>query len=200
MQIYTWTERDTLEAVIRAHDRGVDVRVLLEGNVYQIPWINNQTKKKLESAGINVRYTENDLYRFTHTKFWITDQRYCISTGNFTYTSFQKNRDIILCEDDLSIIRFLEEIFLADQEKRKPYFSDPIPKNLAIAPENMRNRLTGYIQNAKKSIIVYVQSLTDPELLELLESRYQAGVDIRVCVAQNDSIQSLSGYSFPVLT
>ena len=103
VEIYTWTEKSTLEAVLRAKDRWVDVRVILEGNVYFTPRINDPTFEKLQTARIPVVFADNRRYTFTHAKFWIVDNEWCLSTGNWSYTTFTKNREFIYCSDDRSI-------------------------------------------------------------------------------------------------
>jgi phosphatidylserine/phosphatidylglycerophosphate/cardiolipin synthase-like enzyme len=80
IEVYTWTERDTVDAAIRAHARGVDVQVLLEGNVYGSPTINRDTTKKLTDAGIPVYYSDPGRFTFTHAKFFIFDDTYIVST------------------------------------------------------------------------------------------------------------------------
>lgn len=130
VEIYTWTERDTLAAIIRAHERGVDTRVILEGNVYGTPRINDTAYETLKNAGIPVVFADNRKYNFTHAKYWILDDKYCISTGNLTYSAFQKNRDMILCDDEKGILPFLESVFLADEKHFYPVFLEPIPADL----------------------------------------------------------------------
>jgi cardiolipin synthase A/B len=194
VEIYTWTERDTLAALIRAHERGVDTRVILEGNVYGTPRINDDTYDTLKNAGIPVIFADNRKYNFTHAKYWIIDEGYCISTGNLTYSSFQKNRDMIVCDDEKGILSILESVFLADEKHIFPVFSTPIPADIALSPINMRSRVTEFIFSAKKSIFLYVQDVSDRELLELLDSRARSGIDVRVCVADNDSYEDYSSY------
>jgi phosphatidylserine/phosphatidylglycerophosphate/cardiolipin synthase-like enzyme len=115
IEIYTWTDKDILASVIDAHRRGVDVRVILEPNVYGTPRINSPTYKTLKSAGIDVAYADGYRYVFTHAKFFLLDDIFYISTGNLTYSSFTKNRDIIYRSTNSEILEFLSSIFLADQ-------------------------------------------------------------------------------------
>jgi phosphatidylserine/phosphatidylglycerophosphate/cardiolipin synthase-like enzyme len=42
IEIYTWTDQKLLDAVLQAKKRGIDVRVILEGNVYGTPKINKK--------------------------------------------------------------------------------------------------------------------------------------------------------------
>ncbi len=199
VEIYTWTEKNTVDAVIRAHNRWVDVRVILEGNVYNTPRINDATYKKLQWAWVPVVFSDNKKYTFTHAKFWIIDDSYCVSTGNFTYSAFQKNRDIIVCDQDRNVLSVLEEVYRADEAHVLPLFSGPVPLNIGMSPLNMRSRLVHYIQSAHTSISVYVQSLSDRGILNLLEAKKKEWLDVLVCLADNESARSLTGYTFPIV-
>jgi phosphatidylserine/phosphatidylglycerophosphate/cardiolipin synthase-like enzyme len=96
--------------------------VILEGNVFQTPKINDPVMKKLEEAQIDAVFA-SDAFTFTHMKMWIIDDEWCVSTGNWSYTSFTKNREFIFCSNDESILHSLEEIFLSDFLHKRPLFS-----------------------------------------------------------------------------
>jgi len=198
IEIYTWTEKDTLSAVIDAYHRWVDVRVILEWNVYGTPRINDPTHTALTQAGIPVMYSDNSRYNFTHAKFWLIDDVYCISTWNLTYSSFQKNRDIILCNSESQILWILSDIFEADILHEWPMFWSKIPKNIGISPINMRSRLMTFLDGAQNRIRIYVQTLSDPQILELLEKQSEKGINIEVCLAENDSNMYFTWYTFPI--
>ena len=199
VEIYTWTEKETLDALIRAHWRGVDTRVILEGNVYGTPRINNDSFARLQNAGIDVIYADNDRYNFTHAKFWMIDDTYCVSTGNLTSSLFQKNRDFIVCDAHPDVLSTLSILFIADQKKELPIFPWMIPMNIFISPIDMRSRLNTLLQKAQKTLYVYVQSAYDAEILILLQKQYTKWIDVRLCVSDGDGIGSIVWYSFPIV-
>jgi cardiolipin synthase len=186
IETYTWTEKETLNAVIRAKHRWIDVQVVLEPNVYNTPWINTETVKKLQNAGVEFSYAENQRYKFTHIKTWIIDDRWCISTGNWSYTSFTKNREFIYCSSDTSLLRDIEEIFHSDFHHIRPYFPWWIDPRIWLAPENIRPWLKHILWNAKKEIIVYNQSISDPEMIHFFEKKSWEWVKISLCQADHD--------------
>ena len=198
VEIYTWTQKDTVDAIIHAHERWIDTRVILEGNVYGTPRINNDTFVKLQNAGIAVVYADNDRYNFTHAKFWIIDDTYCVDTGNLTYSSFQKNRDIIVCDIHPDVLTTLSTLFLADHKKELPIFLWTIPRNIFISPIDMRDRLSSLIRKAQKTLYVYVQSVHDPSTLALLQRAFDSGIDVNLCVSDGNGIWSITGYTFPI--
>lgn len=47
---------------------------------------------------------------------------------------------------------------------------------------------------------MYVQSVSDVALLDLLEEKYRSGIDVKVCKADNTGDDDVSGYSFPIVS
>lgn len=176
--------------------------MILEGNVYGTPTINQKTYQKLRDADVPVVYADNSHYTFTHAKFWIIDDQFCMSTGNLTFTGYKKNRDFIYCDSSTRHLESLSEVFRSDFVHEKPLFSTPLPSSLGLSPINMRDFLTDYITGAKSSLIIYVQSLSDEDILSLLESKKKEGVRIEICVAQNNdttTLPTLSGITIHTL-
>lgn len=171
IEIYTWTNiQELTDAIIAAHHRGVDVRVVLEGNVYQTPTINTPIVKILEKEGIPYVFSDNYRYVFTHAKFWIIDDRYFISTGNWTRSLFSKNQEYIYTNTDTETLDFLMSVFEADEAHLS--YRDPsrVPRHMVISPLNSRDRIRELILSTQSRVILYVQTLSDPELIELLQT------------------------------
>ena len=193
IEIYLWTDTDILDAVLRAHARWVDVRVLLEPNVYGLPDANKKIYRSMTDVWIKVKYTDNYRYVFTHAKFMIIDDRYYISTGNFTRSFFEGNREFIYFGNDIITLDFLREVFLSDFA----YLNLPqtrVPEHMVLSPVNSRERIESMIRTATGSIVIYNQTLTDLSILSLLHEKISEWADIRVCTADNESNrQSLSG-------
>ncbi len=186
LETYTWTEKSTQEAILRAHKRWVDVRVILEWNVYNTPWINNEIVKKLKNADVSFRYADNHRYTFTHIKMWMIDNSVCVSTGNWSYTSFTKNREFIYCTYDDDVINDMEEIFLSDFRYVRPYFPDWLHPAIWLAPENIRTWIYDELKKAKHKIILYNQTVSDDSLISELSRLSSQGIDIEVCQANRD--------------
>lgn len=186
VEIYTWTEKDTLNALLDAKKRWVDVRVILEWNVYGTPRINFSTFEKLQSKDIPVVYADNYRYAFTHAKFFLIDQRYFISTWNFTQSLMKSNRDIIFSDTNHEILVFLESLFLLDFQ-HKNIGNLTIPSNIVLSPNQSREKIEKLLLGAKRSVKIYAQSLSDPYLLEILKSQQEKGIWIEICTAKNET-------------
>lgn len=186
IEIYTWTDKNLLDAVLRAVKRGVDVRVVLEWNVYGTPTINRNVFDALKNAEIPVVYADNHRYTFTHAKFWIIDQEYFVSTGNWTISFFTKNRDAIFVDTDRTMLGFLEKVFLADFAHSAFLDVSQIPHDVIISPLNSRESIESIIKSTKKEILIYVQTLTDDGILQKLEELSHSWITIKICVADNE--------------
>lgn len=77
------------------------------------------------------------------------------------------------------ILTQLEDVFLADQEQR---FIAPKSPLLIFSPTDARVRIENLFYAANKSIILSIQSLSDPRLLTLLkESAEKRNVIVKIC-------------------
>jgi phosphatidylserine/phosphatidylglycerophosphate/cardiolipin synthase-like enzyme len=112
LEVYIFTERDMRDAIIRAHNRGVEVKVLLENNPYKAPYLNDSHYRDLESAGVNVTWSDPLNYSLNHAKLLIIDDSAYVSTGNFSYSLFKYNRDLLLRIFDREFVNVLVALFL----------------------------------------------------------------------------------------
>lgn len=188
IEIYTWTDAaKIIEPIIQAKKRWVDVRVVLEGNVFWTPRINAPIYRKLKDANIIVAYADNNRYTFTHAKFWIIDNMYSISTGNWTASFFTKNREYIYSNTDSSTLKFLEEIFQADISHMSYKDLSHIPSHIVISPLNARSKIEGLMNSTQKKLVIYIQTLDDEGMLNIIKKLYNEKKEIQICTADNDS-------------
>ncbi len=96
VEVYIFTERDLRDALIRAYARGVDVKILLENNPYQAPYLNDDHFTSFQQAHIPVKWSDPLNYSLNHAKLLLIDDYAYISTGNFSYSLFTKNRDMLV--------------------------------------------------------------------------------------------------------
>lgn len=75
---YSFTSKPIARALAAAHDHGVDVRVVLDGNQY-----NHKMDAYLLEHGIPVRISKQ--YNLMHNKFMVIDGK-TVELGSFNYT------------------------------------------------------------------------------------------------------------------
>ncbi len=124
--------------------------------------------KKLKDAGINVVYADNHRYSFTHAKFWIIDNTYCISTGNWTASFFTKNREYIYTANDITTLEFLETVFRADSTHMGYKDISSIPSHMVMSPLDARSKIETLILSTQRDLVIYVQTLDDEHMLTLI--------------------------------
>ncbi len=191
IEIYTWTEKDTLRALIDAHRRSVDVRVILEPNVYGTPIINKNAYTLLESNGVPVAYADGQRYTFTHAKFFLIDDSFIISTGNLTQSFFTNNRELMIQGQSDEALSFLSSLFLRDFSHlwTNNLF---LPAYMVVSPIDSREKLLSLIWEWKKSIIIYNQTLSDRAIIELLSKKADEQVKVEICTAKNETNTEIS--------
>jgi cardiolipin synthase len=91
IEMYVFTSRDVIEALERARNRGVKIRIIIERNT--IGGGNEQTYQELASKGFNTRYASSS-YKLTHSKFMIVDgQAVLVGSHNFSNSAIYENRE-----------------------------------------------------------------------------------------------------------
>ncbi len=181
-----------IEALMRAAENGKEVMTLVELKARFDEDNNIQWAKQLEQAGVHVVY--GILGFKTHTKIALVVRKekgrlrnyFHIGTGNYNSNTSRFYTDIGLLSTDPDISSDLIELFnyLSGFSKQKTY------QKLLVSPTSLRKKfvflINREIENAKKGkkgeIIAKMNSLVDPEIIELLYLASQAGVKIHLII------------------
>ena len=172
------------DALIEAHNRGVQVRMVTETDN-----IDEEAIGRLQEVGIQVADDGNpDSYM--HHKFIVIDERY-VWTGSYntTYNGAYKNNNNVIFIDSVPLAynfaQEFRELFLdmevaqssggfvtklSDGTQISTYFS---PKNDTISP------LLKEIQSAEKSIHFMAFSFTHDALGNAMRDRFESGINVR---------------------
>ncbi len=180
LEIYGFTQYDLAEAIGEASARGVEVKVMLEKSPVGGDTENWNVKNKLRHYGVEIKWA-NPAYFLTHAKFIVIDgEKAEVFTGNFTYSTFHKNREFGIEVSDPDEVSTLESIFESDWQ-RKPVeeIKDP---NVVLSPINSRTRIENLIKSATKTIDIWQQEMEDDEINNLLESEIKKGIRVRVII------------------
>ena len=181
-----------IEALMRAAENGKEVMTLVELKARFDEDNNIQWAKQLEQAGIHVVY--GILGFKTHTKIALVVRKekgklrnyFHIGTGNYNSNTSRFYTDIGLLSTDPDISSDLIELFnyLSGFSKQKTY------QKLLVSPTSLRKKfiflINREIENAKKGekgeIIAKMNSLVDPEIIQLLYLASQTGVKIHLII------------------
>ena len=181
-----------IEALIRAAENGKEVMTLVELKARFDEDNNIQWAKQLEQAGIHVVY---GIIGFkTHTKICLVIRKekgrlrnyFHIGTGNYNSITSKLYTDIGFLSTDTEIASDLIELFnyLSGFAKQKNY------KKLLVSPFSMRKKFIFLIEREiantrngmKGEIIAKMNSLVDPEIIDLLYKASKSGVKIKLLI------------------
>ncbi|MBX3072041.1 MAG: hypothetical protein KF883_16165 [Thermomicrobiales bacterium] len=180
LYLYLLSDDDVIRALIRAHVRGVDVRVMLEPLPYGGARTELETWLRLDTAGVNVRWSPS-AFRFSHVKLMIVDSASAsIMNLNMTGAAFTQNREFALLTTEPDVVQEAIELFDADWNGAPP----PDPSLLVVSPVNSRATLLSLFDAAVTSIDVYAEVLNDPEIMDALVSAVERGVMVRMMMSE----------------
>ena len=181
-----------ISALMRAAENGKEVMTLVELKARFDEDNNIQWAKQLEQAGIHVVY---GIIGFkTHTKICLIVRKekgrlrnyFHIGTGNYNSNTSRFYTDVGLLSTDPEIASDLIELFnyLSGFSKQTSY------KKLLVSPSSLRDKfiflIKREIKNAEKGkkseIIAKMNSLVDPEIIQLLYLASQTGVKISLII------------------
>lgn len=184
MEMYILTEKDIISALKRAHKRGIDVKIILEQNVYKAAHLNKWAFESLETAGVPVIWDWTN-YALTHTKLLLVDDEAVISTWNYSNSTFQKNRDFFIITKDKEIVEKSEKLFLMDYSKKKWVVYDD---ELVLSPYYSREKLQYMLDNAKEEVIFYAQNFSDKESLASFNALAKSWISVSWVIAWNKDL------------
>lgn len=175
--IFRFDQREIETALAHAVNRGVSVHALIahtnragEDNLRKL-------ELRLLAAGVTVARTAGDLLRY-HGKFMIVDHRELyVLAFNLTYLDIEHSRSFGIVTRSRNLVREAARLFEADA-KRNPY--EPGEDALVVSPANARQRLSGFIEAARKQLLIYDPKISDAAMIAHLEERAKAGVDVRI--------------------
>ncbi|HEX7096432.1 MAG TPA: RNA degradosome polyphosphate kinase [Acidimicrobiales bacterium] len=177
-----------IEALIDAAEQGKQVAVLVELKARFDERANIEWARRLEEAGVHVAYGLVGYKIHTKVCLVIRDEpdgvrRYChIGTGNYNPRTARLYDDLGLLTADPEIGADVAHLFnfLTGYGKGVDY------RTLLVAPDTMRVGLETLIRREIESsngrIVLKVNSLVDPDLIDRLYEASQAGVQIDLIV------------------
>lgn len=179
MTMYLLTSPDVIDALVRAHGRGLDVRVVLNRDFPTGGTTNDDAFNMLAAAGIGVHWAPSR-YALTHEKCVVIDGREAwIMTMNTTVSSPTTNREYLAVDREPVDVADANAIFEADYAGTDfPTYAGP----LLLAPVNAEARLYGLISHATTSIDVECEVVSDRNIVNALVGAAGRGVTIRVLV------------------
>ncbi len=166
---------DTLKAKAQA---GVHVRVILDQYKKDT---NQKYFDQLAAAGAEVKWSSPE-FTYQHAKFLLVDSEvFVISTGNFSKQySIDLERNFVATDRDPADLIDLAALFEADWAGQA--LAMPCTR-LVVSPINSRDRIIELIASATSTLTIESMQFADYKVRDAVKARVQAGVDVRVLLA-----------------
>jgi phosphatidylserine/phosphatidylglycerophosphate/cardiolipin synthase-like enzyme len=200
--VYSFSLNSIRDALIRAHQRGVHVRMVMESDS-----MDRADPQVLIEAGIPVLGDRRE--GLMHNKFIVIDGAE-VWTGSMNFTdsgayadnnNLMRIRSIKVAENYLTEFNdmFVNDHFGAEDGSPTPnprVTIDGIPLDIYFSPDdNVANNLLDLLHNANESIYFLAYSFTSDPLAEAIRARAEEGITVEG-VMDDGQIQSNIGTEF----
>ena len=178
IKMFVFTDPPLLQAVIAAHRRGVEVRIMLNPKRRNGVSENDESRKQLEAAGIEVR-DSNPAYDLTHEKSMVIDGTTAfVKSLNWQTENFTETRDYAVLTAHRHEVEEVICGFEADWN-RQDFHCGPAT-HLIWCRGNGRERIAQFIDQAKHSLWLQNERYQDSMIIEHLVRAKERGVKIHV--------------------
>jgi len=187
VRMFLFTDPTLLEAVIAAHRRGVKVRVMLNPARRSGQSENEEARKALAAAGIEVR-DSNPVFDLTHQKSMVADDRVgLVESLNWEPTDLTLTRDYAVITSHPQEVAEMVTCFDADWE-HKPFEPEPTSR-LIWCPNNGRRRVAAFIDGAEDTLWVQNERYQDQVIIERLVRAVMRGVKVHILAKPPHSLK-----------
>jgi cardiolipin synthase len=178
IKMFVFSDPALLQAVIAAHGRGVKVRVMLNPARRNGTTENDESRKLLVDAGIEV-IDSNPAFDLTHEKSMVVDDRLAfIQSLNWETENLECARDYAVVTSHAHEVNEVTECFDADWNRTT--FTSGGHSHLIWCVGNGRQRLGALIDGAKHSLWLQNERYQDPVIIEHLVRARMRGVQIHL--------------------
>jgi len=180
IKMFLFSDPDLINAVTDAHKRGVDVKVMLNPARRSGEEENENTRKVLEEAGVNVRDT-NPFFGLTHEKSMVVDDELAfIKSLNWETKNLTETRDYAIITSHLHEVREIILCFEADWARTD--FNPRENARLIWCSINGRARIARFIDESKHSLFIQNERYQDLVIIERIIRAASRGVKVHVMV------------------
>jgi phosphatidylserine/phosphatidylglycerophosphate/cardiolipin synthase-like enzyme len=178
VRMFLFTEPTLLDAVIGAKRRGVKVRVMLNPARRSGETENEEARKALTAAGVDVR-DSNPAFDLTHQKSMVIDDSVgVVESLNWEPKDLTQTRDYAVVTTDAHEVAEMVRCFDADWEHGT--FTPHAESLLIWCPNNGRQRVAEFIDRAKHTLWVQNERYQDQVIIERLVRAMERGVKVHI--------------------
>jgi cardiolipin synthase A/B len=178
IKMFIFTDPSLMSAVVDAHRRGVNVRVMLNPKRRSGVSENDQSRATLQSAGIDV-LDSNPAFDLTHEKSMVVDDTTAfVKSLNWDSENLTETRDYAIITTEPHEVAEIVNCFEADWSRQD--FSGDQNAQLIWCRGNGRERITEFIDSARHSLWLQNERYQDQMIIEHLVRAKTRGVKVHV--------------------
>ena len=167
-----------MEALRRAKERGVEVRVMPNPHTSGGDRWNDEPFARLRDWGITTAWT-SESFPVTHEKSMLIDgEAVLISTFNFADKYFNETRDYGVISRNRDVVTQVRAGFEADW--RRTFFSPDLSVGLVWSSAHSRGQMARLIDSAQRTLWIQHPKFVDAVILERIVCARERGVKVRV--------------------
>ncbi|MCB1696786.1 MAG: phospholipase [Pseudomonadales bacterium] len=187
VKMFVFSDTALINAVIDAHKRGVRVRVMLNAARRSGEDDNEQSRKTLEQAGIELKES-NPAFGITHEKSMVVDETTAfVKSLNWATKNLTETRDYAITTTHRHGVHEIIACFEADWNREE--FKPGESAHMIWCPANGRERIAQFIDDAKHTLFIQNERYQDTVILERLVRARQRGVKIHLMARPPHSLK-----------
>lgn len=186
IKMFIFSEPKLIDAVKAAKARGVQVRVMLNPARRSGEAENEQTRKLLQAAGIEVKDTHPD-FDVSHEKSMVVDSHTAlIKSLNWAPKNFTHTRDYAIVTTVADEVAEVLACFNADWDRTN---FDGGKAKLVWCRGNGRERIARFIDDAKETLCLQNERYQDTTIIEHLIRAHSRGVHVKIMALPPHSLK-----------
>jgi len=178
IKMFVFADPILVEAVIAAHNRGVNTRIMLNPSRRSGEKENDDTHRILTTAGVAV-LDSNPAFDVTHEKSMVVDDESAfIQSLNWQTKNFTRTRDYAVQTHHKHEVDEVSACFDADWNRQE--FKPGDQSHLIWCTGNGRQRIAQFIDEVRHTLWVQNERYQDPVIIERLVRASRRGVKVKV--------------------
>lgn len=197
--IYDMNDKKTKER-FKKYSKNTPVKIIVENNKYkQDSDLFLDLSKEFFNLPITIYPDKNLKINNTHAKAFVWEKRWVIQTANLNRSSFYNNREHFFFWTNDIIKKNLLDLFTLDEKtittnirNKNEYnnLSKTFSPYLVVCPLDCRSKIETLLLEAKKSIWISAQYITDEDIINILYNK--KNIDLRILTNNMESNNKLS--------
>lgn len=175
LNVYYLSSHKIIAALASAHNRGVHIKVIIDGKPYGMPQSSVAKEiSRIHNIGASVKIapprfeSTSHSYAYDHAKYVCSRSECEIGTANFDYSAFHSNREYMYDTKNTAVVTAARTVFYADWYNRRA--GQKPRSHLVLSPHSAADILQVITQAGP----VYIESEemgSDTQILDAIASK-----------------------------